>query len=171
MTRPTSLKGFTLIELLIVIVIIGILSAGGVALFTGTQARARDAARQSAVSTLSTAIEKYRVDHEDVVLSAAADPQPLYVTAGVLSKAFVAPSATEYYCYYAINADAAATPPVVANTKYGIAAWLEGSSKVFTGGDIPESLLAAAVAADFKTAVPACPAAAGYTAIPTGLAS
>ena len=52
--------GFTLIELLVVITIIGILIAGVVANFSGSQAQARDAQRQTELRELEIAIESYR---------------------------------------------------------------------------------------------------------------
>jgi len=70
MKRPASLKGFTLIELLIVIVIIGILSAGAFALFTGSQAKARDAIRKNDVKAIETAVMLYMNDKSDVTPNA-----------------------------------------------------------------------------------------------------
>lgn len=52
-------RGFTLIELLVVITIIGLLSSVGLASFTRAQARARDAKRQSDMTTLRNALELY----------------------------------------------------------------------------------------------------------------
>ncbi len=50
----TNKKGFTLIELLVVIVIIGILATISVATFSGYFKKARDAERQSNVSSVAT---------------------------------------------------------------------------------------------------------------------
>ncbi|MDP2684049.1 MAG: prepilin-type N-terminal cleavage/methylation domain-containing protein [bacterium] len=50
-------KGFTLIELLVVIAIIAILSVIGVALFTSTQAKARDSKRVQDITAMSKAME------------------------------------------------------------------------------------------------------------------
>lgn len=50
-------KGFTLIELLVVISIIAILAVIGIALFSGAQARARNARRRSDVKTIVSALE------------------------------------------------------------------------------------------------------------------
>ena len=52
-------KGFTLLELLVVITIIGLLSSVGLASYTRAQARARDAKRQSDMTTLRNALELY----------------------------------------------------------------------------------------------------------------
>ncbi len=55
-------QGFTLIELMIVIVIIGILTISFFPSFTGSQGRARDAARVKDLSDLTVAIETYLGD-------------------------------------------------------------------------------------------------------------
>ena len=55
--RNKQQKGFTLIELLVVIVILGILSTISVGTFRGYFAKARDAERLAAVTTISTMIQ------------------------------------------------------------------------------------------------------------------
>lgn len=52
-------RGFTLFELLVVISIIGILAAVGLASYSSTQKRARDAKRKEDLKTLQTALEQY----------------------------------------------------------------------------------------------------------------
>ena len=54
-------KGFTLIELLVVIAIIAILAVIGIAIFTGVQARGRDAKRQADTIAISKAFEANKV--------------------------------------------------------------------------------------------------------------
>jgi len=56
-------RGFTLVEMLIVIVIIGILVAALVPRFAGSQSQARDTARQSNLSQISTALALYANDY------------------------------------------------------------------------------------------------------------
>lgn len=56
-------SGFTIVELLIVIVVVGILAAISIAAYTGTQQRARDSARTTAVRQIQRALELYRVEH------------------------------------------------------------------------------------------------------------
>lgn len=51
-------QGFTLVELLVVIVIIGILATGSVAMFTGAQQKARDSVRLTDVQALKLALEQ-----------------------------------------------------------------------------------------------------------------
>jgi len=51
--------GFTIVELLIVIVVIGILAAITIVAYNGIQQRARDAQRQSDISTIKKALEVY----------------------------------------------------------------------------------------------------------------
>ena len=50
-------RGFTLVELLVVIVILAILGVVGMAIFTGTQSRARDAKRKEDISAIAGAME------------------------------------------------------------------------------------------------------------------
>jgi prepilin-type N-terminal cleavage/methylation domain-containing protein len=56
---PLAKRGFTLIELLVVITIIGLLASVGLASYTRAQARARDAKRQSDLTSLRNSLEIY----------------------------------------------------------------------------------------------------------------
>jgi len=55
-------KGFTIIELLVSIVIIGILVTIMIVSYNGVQQRSRDSQRDSGVTKLKIAIEKYHAD-------------------------------------------------------------------------------------------------------------
>jgi len=164
---PKSMKGFTLIELLIVIVIIGILSTGAVALFTNAQRNARDAARQQDLTQLATAINVYATENNSTVPAATslatffgdADPATLpngLVDGGYLQKAIfsqrsgnndgAAAASEEVYCYYTST-----TPGV-----FGLAALLE-SGEVFTAGNLSALTFAAGDFYNTNT-VPTCPA-------------
>ncbi|OGC61259.1 hypothetical protein A2890_02230 [candidate division WWE3 bacterium RIFCSPLOWO2_01_FULL_53_14] len=55
--------GFTLLELLVVITIIGLLASVGLASFTRAQARARDAKRQSDITSVRTALEIFYAEN------------------------------------------------------------------------------------------------------------
>ena len=55
-------KGFTLIELLVVIAIIGLLSTLAVVSLNGARGKARDAAKQSDLNAIATAMELYNVE-------------------------------------------------------------------------------------------------------------
>lgn len=63
MLKNTNQKGFTIVELLIVIVVIGILAALVISTFSGVQARARDAQRQTDIKSLSTQLEVFYTDN------------------------------------------------------------------------------------------------------------
>ena len=55
--KLNNLKGFTLIELLVVIAIVAVLAVVAIALFTGTQSKARDAKRVQDITAMSKAME------------------------------------------------------------------------------------------------------------------
>lgn len=57
--RTAIEDGFTLIELLVVITIIGLLATVGIASYSRAQGRARDAKRQSDLTSLRNALEIY----------------------------------------------------------------------------------------------------------------
>jgi general secretion pathway protein G len=63
--RRYATKGFTLIELLIVVIIIAILAAIAIPQFSGTSADAQESAAISNLSTMRSAIELYRVQHNN----------------------------------------------------------------------------------------------------------
>lgn len=57
MIKSKQKQGFTLIELLVVITIVGVLSVIGMTLYSGVQARARDAKRSADIEALSKTLE------------------------------------------------------------------------------------------------------------------
>jgi prepilin-type N-terminal cleavage/methylation domain-containing protein len=68
-----SKKGFTVVELLVVIVVIGILSAISIVSYSAIQARSRDSARDSDITQLKIAIEKYHAEKSKYPGVCAAD--------------------------------------------------------------------------------------------------
>ena len=61
--KTKNQKGFTLIELLIVVAIIGILAAIAIPQFASYRAKAFDAAAQSDLRTVRTALEGFYTDN------------------------------------------------------------------------------------------------------------
>jgi type IV pilus assembly protein PilA len=61
--KKVSQNGFTIVELLIVIVVIGILAALVLNSFSGVQARARNAERQSDLKAVAEQLEVFYIDH------------------------------------------------------------------------------------------------------------
>lgn len=63
--RRFTAKGFTLIELLIVVIIIAILAAIAIPQFSNTSSDAQESALDANLSTVRSAIELYRVQHNN----------------------------------------------------------------------------------------------------------
>ena len=59
-------RGFTLIELLIVVIILAILAAIAIPQFSASTVDARNAALDANLSTIRSAIEQYRIQHNNV---------------------------------------------------------------------------------------------------------
>lgn len=70
--RQFAAKGFTLIELLIVVIIIAIMAAIAIPQFGNSTAEATDAALDANLNTVRSAIELYRVQHNNTYPSAVA---------------------------------------------------------------------------------------------------
>lgn len=91
-------RGFTLIELLAVVSIIAILSAIGLATFSGSQKRARDARRMADLETVRSALELYRADNPTIGYPAVAYGA-LPLTPSYLSQLPDDPLSTQDYSY------------------------------------------------------------------------
>ncbi|MCC2972861.1 prepilin-type N-terminal cleavage/methylation domain-containing protein [Massilia sp. IC2-476] len=65
--RQYAVKGFTLIELLIVVIIIAIMAAIAIPQFGNSTAEATDAALDANLNTVRSAIELYRVQHNNIL--------------------------------------------------------------------------------------------------------
>jgi general secretion pathway protein G len=70
--RRHAAKGFTLIELLIVVIIIAILAAIAIPQFSNTSGDAQESAAIANLTTVRSAIELYRVQHNNTYPSTAA---------------------------------------------------------------------------------------------------
>lgn len=163
MSRPASLKGFTLIELLIVIVIIGILSAGAVALFTGAQARARDARRKSDLNAIELAIQQAMNTETNQAPLYAAGIMNTAAPAGLvgtgLQKAVAPPQTSEIYCYGYTTLGAAA--PWGGDDKYALVSFLENAEGTPAANVFVKGALSAA---DLTAFADAAAARAAFTA-------
>lgn len=62
--RLSNSSGFTLVELLVVILIIGILAATGLAAFLHQRSKAEDSAAKAAVATAAKAMITWHMDHD-----------------------------------------------------------------------------------------------------------
>src|SRR3989338_2523758 len=80
----TKRKGFTLLELLVVITIIGLLASVGLASYTRGQARARDAKRQSDLSSLRNSLEIYYSENNSYVDTGGSWQSPETALAGLV---------------------------------------------------------------------------------------
>ena len=81
-------KGWGAIAIVLVILIVGILAAIAIVVFTGQSRKAYDAGAKQTLDTAQTAIETYRVDHGDFCGATVADLQAIEPTlndAGSLS--------------------------------------------------------------------------------------
>jgi type IV pilus assembly protein PilA len=62
-SRLAGSEGFTLVELLVVILIIGVLAAAGLAAFLNQRGKAQDADAKSSVAAAAKALETWGTDH------------------------------------------------------------------------------------------------------------
>ena len=63
-----SKKGFTLIELMVVVAIIGVLALLGLRLYTGQQAKAKEAIVRANAGTIQTLIQAELADNPDTII-------------------------------------------------------------------------------------------------------
>jgi prepilin-type N-terminal cleavage/methylation domain-containing protein len=79
-----SKKGFTLIELMVVVAIIGVLALLGLRLYTGQQAKAKNAVVKANCGTIQTLIQAELADHEVGDLDTAGERTTLiFAEAGI----------------------------------------------------------------------------------------
>lgn len=136
--------GFTLVELLIVIVVIAILAAIVITTFSGVQARARDAERQTDIKAIASQLEVYYTDKGNYLpladmqstttatttlkgLSPGALKDPTDTSTNSVQTA--APSTTNKRYQYVVPAGCATTTPTGC-TSFTISYWNEADSSV-----------------------------------------
>lgn len=75
-----SKKGFTIIELLVTMVVIGILASITIVSYSGIQQRSRDSDRESDITLIKVALEKYHADKSMYPGVCTADDVPCVVS-------------------------------------------------------------------------------------------
>ena len=88
-TRRHLTRGFTLIELLIVVIILAILAAIVIPQFTNTTVDAREATLDSNLSAMRSAIELYKIQHNNIYPGALATSGGPTCTGGTAGTAVV----------------------------------------------------------------------------------
>lgn len=134
-------KGFTIVELLIVIVVIGILALLVITTYSGIQAKARNAKRQTDLASLQTHLEAFYNDNGYYPTLAEMNDQTWVGTnmKGTDAQAFVDPSnatqsktmvsapAAKSYAYAVVDAAAANCTVDTNCAKYTLTATYEGT--------------------------------------------
>ncbi len=147
--------GFTIVELLIVIVVIGILAAIVITTYSGIQAKARNAKRQTDLNSVQTNLEAYfstnghypsftdlnsptwiAANMKSLDLTALLDPSATCVqssTTNCLVNDATAPTAAGNYDYYPVDSTGSSSGCETTDTTctaYTLTATYEGSSPV-----------------------------------------
>jgi len=78
-----SKKGFTLIELMVVVAIIGVLALLGLRLYTGQQAKAKNAIVKANAGTIQTLIQAELADNEVAAYDTTDERDAIFVAAGI----------------------------------------------------------------------------------------
>ena len=121
-------SGFSLLELLVVISILGILMAMGVAAYSTAQKKGRDAKRRQDIKTIQNALEQYYANNSSSYPSASCTGMATYFSGAVpidpkTGSAYICNSSATGYCACAILDD----------TTGGNAAAPSGVTCAFTG--------------------------------------
>jgi len=160
--RPKA-RGFTLIELLIVVIILAILAAIAIPQFSSSTVDARNAALDANLSTVRSAIEQYRIQHNNIYPAVATAVPAAACPAGGVAGIGAAGSPEALISQLTMFSNAAGETCSIANNVYRFGPYLRQgmpNEPINNRGSAPANIAVVAAAAPI---VPAANAPGGWT--------